>query len=119
MQAPARPVGETLRNRASPMPSPGRKTRRASLRFSQELDELLQWEGLSAIERLAINGFEDDHFSDTSEHSVAVRRSFDNEHDPFLHDEASNDFSELSTMLESAKKKLEVSNENLQTRLEY
>lgn len=96
------------------MHSPDRKTRRASLRFSQELDELLQWEGLSAIERLAINGFEDDHFSDTSEHSVAVRRSFEDEHDAFLPDEASNDFSELSTMLESAKKKLEVSNKNFQ-----
>lgn len=115
MQASARAIGEALRNRALPKHSPNREQRRASLRFSQELDELLQWEGLSAIERLAINDFEDDHLSDTSEPGVVIRGSFEDERDSFPHDEASNDFSELSTMLESAKKKLEVGNDNFQT----
>jgi len=101
---------ETLGNRAISRHPQDRKKRPASLRFSKELDELLKWEGLSAIERLAIDGFEDDdHLSDISEPSVAVRGSFEEEHHSYLRDEAPSDFTELSTMLESAKKKLEVS----------
>lgn len=113
MQEPTRPMGaseEALRIRASLRLSQDRKKRPASLRFSQELDELLQWEGLSAIERLAINEFdEDDHLSDTSEPLFNVRRSLNNDHLDHMQDETLSDFSELSTMLESAKKKLEVS----------
>jgi len=107
--SPTKVAEEALRIKASLKHSQDRKKRPTTLRFSQELDELLQWEGLDAIKRLAVDGFqEDDHVSDISEPSVAIRGSFDHENQDYMHDEASTDFSELSTMLESAKKKLEV-----------
>lgn len=96
----------------SPTPlrlSQDKKKRPSSLRFSQELDELLKWEGLSAIERLSIDRFQDvDHFSDVSGSPIATRGSFEDENHDVARDEAVGDFSELSTMLASAKKKLEV-----------
>lgn len=89
-----------------------RKSRPASLRFSGELDDLLRWEGLSRIENLDINDFqEDDH-----ELGNATGSDLDIEDDVQIlpTEEAGDfrDFSELTIMLASAKRKLDVCRED-------
>jgi hypothetical protein len=98
--------------RRSPKPTSLRKPRPNSIRFSQDLDALLSWEGLSRFEKLSPNHF--DHDNDEGFLSRRVVDNFDQEDDSvhiLTADEADDDegdFSGLSLMLASAKRKLEV-----------
>jgi hypothetical protein len=98
--------------RHSPKPTSNRKARPGSIRFSQDLDALLSWEGLSRFEKLSPNGF--DHDKDQDYLHRRAGATFDDDDDDvhiLTADEADDDegdFSGLSLMLASAKRKLDV-----------
>ena len=95
------------RHRSSPRhprnPKYARKARPASLRFSRELEDLLQWEGLSRIENLDINDYE---------HTRSKGLGISDQDDVQIADMDEpadwQEFSELNSMLASAKRKLDV-----------
>lgn len=84
-------------------PKYARKARPASLRFSRELEDLLQWEGLSRIENLDINDY-----GHTRSQGLGISDQ-DNVQIANMDEPADwQEFSELNTMLASAKRKLDV-----------
>lgn len=84
-------------------PKYARKARPASLRFSRELEDLLQWEGLSRIENLDINDY--DH---TRNDGLGISTQDDVQIADMDEPTDWQEFSELNTMLASAKRKLDV-----------